>query len=279
MKLKVSAEGALLASAALRQQLHAEASFLQHHNLSHQSACSELSFQLTQTNTRLEVRTAELARLRRQGAVDAKVLDLRRHAGKLEKENERLRERAKSLGEGFRLQGEIAQARELQRLYQEKLRDLRERLPVEESQEDAEDKLKQVQGELLIASKERDYLRDTVLQVLKQTVDLFEQHKANLLSEIAELQGKPPLSPLSPLGAAVRALGLSPRMGKAEQLKTSWSSSKTTKASSYTPSFFRTRRPVLKVKYHREIPTAHTIVQIDEFADAFPEEDELSPID
>ena len=277
MKLKVSAEGALLASAALRQQLHVEASFLQHHNLNHQSVCSELSFQLTQTNTRLEVRTAELARLRRQGAADAKVLDLRRQAGKLEKENERLRERAKSLGEGFRLQGEIAQARELQRLYQEKLRDLRERLSAEESQGEAEDKLKHAQGELLSTSKERDYLRDTVLPVLKKTVDLFEQHKANLISEIAELKGKPPLSPISPLGAAVRALGLSPRMGKTEQLKTSWSSSKTAKTSSYIPSFFRARHPILKVKSHREIPTAHTIVPTDEFADAFPEEDELSP--
>lgn len=230
------------------QLLQAEASFLQQQNLRHKAACSELAFQFSLTQTRLQVRTAELAKVRRPVEASGRVLELRRQAGKLEKEGERLRERAKSLGEGLRLQGDITQAKELQRLYLEKLKELKEHWPGEGA-----GKLKQTQEELQATSKERDYYRITVLPVLTQTLDLYEQHKANLLSEITALS--------------------TPKPGTSRQ-KTSWS---TLKGAVYTPSFLRTRAPALKVKSRHEMPTTQPIVEFNEFADAFPEEDEFLP--
>jgi len=251
MKSKVS-ESMLLGNAVLGQLLHAEVSFLQQQNLLLKSTCSELAFQYSLTQTRLQVRTAELAKLRRPGeAGGKKVQGLRKRTEKLEKEGERLRERAKSLGKGLHLQGEIAQAKELQRLYTEKLEELRERWPGESAE-----KLKQTQEELQTASKERDYLRTTVVPVLSQTLALFEQHKCNLLSEIT---------------------GLSTRLGTSGLQKSSWSSAKAAKGSMYAPSFLRTRRPALRVKSRREVPTSQPVAELDEFAEAFPEEDELGP--
>lgn len=275
MKSKAALEGSLLANAVLNQQLQLEASFLQQQSLRHQAVCSQLSSQLTHTESLLLIRSAELNRQHRQAPAQGQVLELRRRKERLERANETLREQAQSLREGISLQAEIAQAKDLQRLYLEKLK---EHWPGEEKEAG-----KGVQAELQTACKERDYFRDKVIPVLRQTIDLFEQHKANLLGEIAEMQDsiplKLPVPSLSPLGAAVRALGLSPRVGTGVvQQKTSASrSSKTSKASVYSPSFLRTRRHGLKVKSRREVPLSQPITEMDEFAEDFPEEDELVP--
>lgn len=272
MKAKAALEGSLLANAVLNQQLQLEASFLQQQSLRHQAACSDLSSQLTHIQSQLLVRSAEVNRQRRQGPVPGKLLELRRREERLERENETLREQAKSTSEAITLHAEIAQTKELQRLYLEKLK---EHWPGEEK-----DAGKGVQADLQTASQERDYFRDKVIPVLRQTIDLFEQHKANLIGEISELQEsipmKLPVPSLSPLEAAVRALGLSPRVGTQQKASAS-RSSKTSKASVYSPSFLRTRRHRLKVKSRREIPPSQTITETDEFAESFPEEDELVP--
>lgn len=277
MTSKAALEGFLLENAVLNQQLQLEASFLQQKSLHYQAACSQLSTQFTHTQSLLQVRSSELVRLRRKNAAQGKTLDLRKQAGRLERENEILREQMKSLKEGISLQAEIVQAQDLQRMYLEKLRELKE--PGEEKGEGKH--LKEVEEELLAVSKERDYFRNTVIPVLKQTIDLFEQHKTNLLGEIAELQEpaspQPPVLPLSPLAAAARTLCLSPRVGTTVlNPKTSSSrSSKASKPSVYSPSFLRTRRHCLKVKSRRDVPLSQPIAEIDEFAEAFPEEDEL----
>lgn len=261
-------------NAALSQQLQLEAAFLQQQNLQHQAACSELAFQLTHTQTLLQVRSAELLSRRKHADTEGRAGELRKREEKLEKEGERLRERAKSLGEGSKLQAEISQTKELQRLYLDKLAELRERWP---GYDPKDSKLSDIRDELQSATKERDYFRDTVVPVLKQTLDLFEQHKHNLLSELEELKETvPPLQPLSPLGAAVRAMGMSPRTSVGLSQKTASQSSSKTAKSSYSPSFLRTRKSTLKVKIRRDVHVQE-IEETDEFADVFPEENELVP--
>ena len=160
-----------------------------------------------------------------------------------------------------------------------------------------------VREELKEMEEERDYFKNTVVPVLQRTVDLFGQYKKTLTGEIEELLKKtevkptgekkdhrqisvtilraggqlvPTLPPISPTSLPSKSL-ISPRMASSASLHTK-SSSLSTAAPGfvYAPSYLRVKRRPVKVKTRRDTQSAGTIQEVeDEFANSFPDEDEL----
>lgn len=287
-----------------RQNTH----LLQTHKV-YLSAMSQLEAQLTDCRAQLRLRDKELdllrtANLAGQWHTDLSLIKtLEGRAMQLEEENRHLRQNAALSADIEKMKTDLAQAVDLRNSYRGPIVEQEETNTADEVQEDPNvlaalrranqtlhDELQATLKELEKTRLERDFLRGEVVPVLEQAIKLYELEKNELEKKLEETKSRVQ-SPTSDMSApthpdiTVKTMTDAVRSPKNMLRAKSSLSPKNTALQSkprpaplrrtfiYSPSFLRNKNPPDKRQSH--VPKSQPHAREDNFADVFPEENEL----